>query len=201
MPTIYKNGIEYGGATTGNGVVELTQIQYDALTPAEKTNGTIYFVTDADLYPVDSCVYEDGNGDISITRNITAGGDVTDGDGNMLSTLADNLSMFGKVLWTGTWSSGSKTISGLGDFLVYLFYEDAGNAMIGFHNEAGHIRAFGLTGGAAGNQYAQTAGLAYSNGEYTFQYCNQVTHTVSGNHSDATSRSITKIIGLIPKIS
>lgn len=129
--------------------------------------------------------------------NVEAAGDVTDGAGNTLSALA----AFGKVLWTGTWSSGSKTISGLGDYIVYIFYDDAGNAMIGFHNEAGHIRAFGFTGGSAGNQYSQTSGLVYSNGAYSFQYCNQVTHNVSGNHSAATSRSIAKIIGLIPKIS
>ena len=45
MGTIYKNGIEYG---VGNfmAVRNLTQVEYDALTTAEKNDGTIYFIND-----------------------------------------------------------------------------------------------------------------------------------------------------------
>lgn len=45
MGTIYKNGIEYG---VGNfmAVRNLTQAEYDALTTAEKNDGTIYFISD-----------------------------------------------------------------------------------------------------------------------------------------------------------
>lgn len=44
MGTIYKNGIEYG---VGNfmAVRNLTQAEYDALTTAEKNDGTIYFIS------------------------------------------------------------------------------------------------------------------------------------------------------------
>lgn len=45
MGTIYKNGIEYG---VGNfmAVRNLTQAEYNALTTAEKNDGTIYFISD-----------------------------------------------------------------------------------------------------------------------------------------------------------
>lgn len=45
MGIIYKNGIEYG---VGNfmAVRNLTQVEYDALTTAEKNDGTIYFISD-----------------------------------------------------------------------------------------------------------------------------------------------------------
>ncbi len=50
MPYIYKTGKEYGVADitiTGKNCVEMTQARYDALTLAEKNNGTIYFITDS----------------------------------------------------------------------------------------------------------------------------------------------------------
>lgn len=45
MGTIYKNGIEYG---VGNFMAtrNLTQAEYNALTTAEKNDGTIYFISD-----------------------------------------------------------------------------------------------------------------------------------------------------------
>lgn len=47
-----------------------------------KINGTALSASDV------GALAEDANGDISITRNITAGGDVTDGAGNVLSSIA-----------------------------------------------------------------------------------------------------------------
>ena len=43
MPYIIKNGKTY----TGNSVT-LTQAQYDALSEAEKNNGTVYYIYDSD---------------------------------------------------------------------------------------------------------------------------------------------------------
>lgn len=45
MGMIIRNGVTYGGAS-GTETQELTQAEYDALTPAQKTNGTVYFITD-----------------------------------------------------------------------------------------------------------------------------------------------------------
>ena len=38
--------------------IELTQAQYDALTPAEKNNGTVYFITDAEVATVVDQTYD-----------------------------------------------------------------------------------------------------------------------------------------------
>ena len=49
MGIIYKSGILYSAPGGGGGnadYIELTQIQYDALTPEEKMNGAIYLITD-----------------------------------------------------------------------------------------------------------------------------------------------------------
>ena len=55
-PTVSAFYVKISGSwasiTTGGGGligVELTQAQYDALTPEEKTNGTVYFITDTDV--------------------------------------------------------------------------------------------------------------------------------------------------------
>ena len=55
------DGIKWSEITTGVKIRELTKAQYDALTPAEKMNGTIYFVTD-----------EDGGASIQVTTLPTA---------------------------------------------------------------------------------------------------------------------------------
>lgn len=45
-------------------------------------------------------------GDMSVSQNITAGGDITDGDGNVLSNVADALSVIGTV-YTFAWNKSS----------------------------------------------------------------------------------------------
>jgi hypothetical protein len=42
MPYQIKNGIVYG-----SNAVSLTQAQYDALSTAEKNNGTVYYIYDS----------------------------------------------------------------------------------------------------------------------------------------------------------
>lgn len=49
MPYLYKTGHQYGNSTVniiGKTCLEVTQAQYDALSYAEKNDGTIYFVKD-----------------------------------------------------------------------------------------------------------------------------------------------------------
>ena len=50
-PVILKDAIDTHAPSAVR--TELTQAQYDLLTPAEKNNGTIYFITDAPSNPVD----------------------------------------------------------------------------------------------------------------------------------------------------
>lgn len=48
MPSLIYKGNNYSGGGGGTSYIELTQAQYNALSTAEKTNGTLYFITDAD---------------------------------------------------------------------------------------------------------------------------------------------------------
>lgn len=51
MPYLYKTGHQYGNSTVniiGKACLEVTQAQYDALSYAEKNDGTIYFVKDGE---------------------------------------------------------------------------------------------------------------------------------------------------------
>lgn len=56
LSAIKINGTKYkvpAGGGGGGDIVEFTQAEYDALTPAEKTNGTVYVITDSDQTAVD----------------------------------------------------------------------------------------------------------------------------------------------------
>ena len=57
MPYQIKNGIVYG-----SGAVSLTQAQYDALSTAEKNNGTVYYIYDSDTVMDAGDVGIDGGG-------------------------------------------------------------------------------------------------------------------------------------------
>lgn len=59
MPYQIKNGIIYG-----SNAVSLTQAQYDALTEAEKKNGTVYYIYDSDAVLDASDVGIDGGGNL-----------------------------------------------------------------------------------------------------------------------------------------
>ena len=55
MPKIMKSGIEYSGGG-GDNSRTLTYEQYEALTESEKTNGTTYYITDANPVSAGSSV-------------------------------------------------------------------------------------------------------------------------------------------------
>ncbi len=59
MPYQIKNGIIYSG-----NAVTLTQAQYDALTEAEKKNGTVYYISDSSAVMDASDVGIDGGGNL-----------------------------------------------------------------------------------------------------------------------------------------
>jgi hypothetical protein len=59
MPYQIKNGIIYG-----SGAVSLTQAQYDALSTAEKNNGTVYYIYDSDAVMDAEDVGIDGGGTV-----------------------------------------------------------------------------------------------------------------------------------------
>ena len=65
MGLIIKNGIRYFGDNS----VELTQAQYDALSQAEKLNGTTYYITDGQNITTASAVtYDNTNSGMTATN-------------------------------------------------------------------------------------------------------------------------------------
>lgn len=65
----------------------------------------------SDLTNDSGFISEDANGDISITRNITAGGDVTDGAGNVLSTKVSAATVSGSTTGSTSVASGSTFVN------------------------------------------------------------------------------------------
>lgn len=64
MPYIIKNGITYAG-----NAVTVTQAQYDALSEAEKKNGTVYYIYDSDaLLDASDVSYDNTSSGISATN-------------------------------------------------------------------------------------------------------------------------------------
>lgn len=100
MGTIYKNGIEYG---VGNfmAVRNLTQAEYNALTTAEKNDGTIYLVNDGVPVSVDNTLVK--------TLTISTPGRITIQSGRGTGTLqsseikityaANWLAISGRIWW------------------------------------------------------------------------------------------------------
>ena len=117
----------------------------------------------------------------------------------IMSYLGDKVGAIGKTLFDGSWSNGaSKNVPGLGDYFLYLFYQDTNDPLIAIQYDNGSIRCIGISAGGNGTQYIQFAALAGNGGSYTLYQCGQLTHTLNGNHGGYVSRGVSKIVGLIP---
>lgn len=101
---------------------------------------------------------------------------------------------FGKVLWTGSWSSGSLTIDGISKYALFLVFIN-GDAGIGMR-DASMVRFMTVTGG--GSQYIKGGYFSISGDKVTFATSNQLVHNASGNHGAGVTQPITKIVGLVP---
>lgn len=65
MGLIMRNGVSY----FGDGAVELTQAEYDALPTSEKLNGTTYYISDAtSLFPAGSISYDNSSSGLVATN-------------------------------------------------------------------------------------------------------------------------------------
>lgn len=104
---------------------------------------------------------------------------------------------FNKELTMSTtpWSTGNCTITNISKYMLVMFIDNNNNFLIGL-NYDGIIRAFNVTG--TSNFYTRILSANCSGDVCTMEYSAQLTHYVSGNHSDLTATSIIKCIGLIP---
>ena len=105
MGLIYKTGRLYGGGGGGADYVELTQIQYDALTPAQKMDGTIYLITDGGGAADGSATYY---GTVAPTPSLGGNGDMyvlynDSGENPSITTMYIKI----EDVWTPTPTGGS----------------------------------------------------------------------------------------------
>lgn len=112
---VYRwDGTEYVEITSGQsgaGVVSLTQAQYNALTPAEQNNGTIYMITDGtDGWLASDSIYINTTSGLSATNVQDAIDELASDSGSLPPvTASDN----GKILQVtnGEWTDVDQVIS------------------------------------------------------------------------------------------
>lgn len=175
-------------ATGNTDYTELTQAEYDALTPAEKENGTLYFITDTNGDPQ---VVPNPQGTPTDTLNtIGIGNTIYDisgsGGGGSSQTIAD-------VLWSGTATPSttgtditlSHAISDY-DFIVFTVNQ-SGSA----YDSVVVIAVNELT---VGESYIET-GYGGSQMDVFFDYTSDTTINIKSSDS-AYLTTYTKITGL-----
>lgn len=103
----------------------------------------------------------------------------------------------GKVLWTGTWSSGSITVPNTEDYLAYLItLKD--QAIIAIRDEANqNIRGM-MTAPTSANQWIRSFVCNYSGNTWSSMIGYELAHSTTGAHSGKADGAVTKIVGLVP---
>lgn len=84
--------------------------------------------------------------------------------------------------------------------MVFLLFQETSSTpdiLLGLRRTSNIITGFAITGSGS-HQYVETAYINTNGNSWTLNDTSIMTHTVSSNHSAVTTRSINKIIGLIP---
>lgn len=114
--------------------------------------------------------------------------------------VADTLMLFGATLWTGSWSSGSITVPDSALYLAYAIYQN-NQWCIALRDETNNrIDGAWITGGSVYHQYSRVFRATVNGNIWTLSWAKEITHTASSNHSAGISQTVTKIVGLIPKV-
>ena len=218
--SVSRMGIDGSGAVStvnnvspdGNGNVSLTASDIGALpdsytapvTSVNTKTGTVA-LTATDVGAVASVCSQapDNNGNVALAASNVGAVPVSGSDGFLYrSSNAVSQKELYKSLWTGTWSSGDTTVSGLSNYHVFLIKTAAKS---NHADLADHIIA---TTGAEGDGYKLTGigGHARSATEYnifsiqatqsgdtlTFAFCH-----ARVSSSSITALEVTEIIGII----
>ena len=117
--------------------------------------------------------------------------------------LANYFSARYKTLWTGTWSSGSITVSGVSGYHSIIVMVDTNDPIMCYKSNSGNnFRGATIIGSAsANNQYAKVFDCAISGDTLTWNYSKELGHNASGNHNSGSSKTVSKIIGVDPIIN
>ena len=107
---------------------------------------------------------------------------------------------FGKKLWSGTWTTGNKTVTGSTNYCAFLITLDNNYSLIGLRDFA-RDRVNAIGGTFSGNAL-YTASVAFSCSGDTWTLTSdtnkQIHHNSSGNHGAVSSQTITGVYGLVP---
>lgn len=102
-----------------------------------------------------------------------------------------------KLLWSGSWSSGSITVDGFSDYKLFLIQTTDGDASLCWKD--GNLLLGGglypLSGSSGQVSYALRA--SFNANTLTMQNSYAIVHTIGGQHSDKYSRTVNAIYGLL----
>lgn len=102
-----------------------------------------------------------------------------------------------KLLWNGSWSSGSITVDGFSDYKLFLIQTTDGDTSLCWKD--GNLLLGGglypLSGSSGQMSYALRA--SFNANTLTMQNSYATIHTISGQHSDKYSRTVNAIYGLL----
>ncbi len=101
-----------------------------------------------------------------------------------------------KELWSGTWSSGSITVTDSDKYAVFLAIADD-TPLLGVRMSNTQIKFFGVVYGSS-RQYIKTVAVANNGNTWTNSGTSNMGHTANGNHTASAVAAINKIIGIIP---
>ena len=110
---------------------------------------------------------------------------------------------FGKTLWTGNWSSGTKTIDGSDKYVAYIVNMN-GTPCFGLRSGT-YVQISSMAGSTtsgSGQQYIKVGRFSVSGNTWTLDYLKQANHNDTGStaHTLSTmSMWVSEIVGLIPK--
>lgn len=114
----------------------------------------------------------------------------------VLKAILEYFSLKNKVLWEGTWSSGSKTIQDISKYQTVEVYVGLGSSVAMLY-----LRDSKLEGGTVIGYPAWFATAQYTlglNGDVATMSGTYLGHSQNSDHSTITTTTITKIIGIDP---
>ena len=107
-----------------------------------------------------------------------------------------------KTLWTGSWSSGNLTVSGISNYNSIIVYVDNNDAIV-CHKNGTETSFQGVTilgSGSTFSQYSKIFICGVNGDTLTWSVGKELGHNASGNHNAGSNKTVSKIVGLDPII-
>lgn len=176
-------------------------------TPTVSENGDLYWSND-DGKPNPATVNIKGpKGDKGEGADITIDANLDIDSANPVQNKAVTLAISGKaqrpkLLWSGSWSSGTITVPGFTDYLIFLIKSSSGDMAVCWFDVGTSYKL--LLGGAqyalnATQQLHFTFRASFNGDALTLQHAYALEHTYNAGHTASYSRSISQIYGLFLK--